>query len=193
PPASQTYLYTHSLVNSFQYLLRQRNYSPLILIPLFVLDYLCIHPFQDGNGRTARLWTLLLLYQAGFTVGKYISLERIIEQSKETYYESLEKSSQNWHEEKHDPQPWLRYFYGTLLSAYKEFEARAGAVKENTSKTKQVKDFIDRAVLPFSIADIEKEYPSISKDMIRFVIRELRDADKIYATNRGRGAKWIKK
>jgi Fic family protein len=133
------------------------------------------------------------LYHAGFTVGKYISLERIIEQSKETYYETLEKSSQNWHEENHDPQPWLRYFYGTLIRAYKEFEARAGAVRDDLSKTKQVKDFIDQAVIPFSIADIQKEYPNISKEMIRLVLRELRDEDKIYATSKGRGAKWIKK
>ena len=193
PPASQTYLYVHNLVSSYQYILRQRNYSPLILIPLFILDYLCIHPFQDGNGRTARLWALLLLYHAGYTVGKYISLERIIEESKETYYESLERSSQNWHEEKHDPKPWLHYFYGTLIKAYKEFEVRAGAVKENMSKTKLVEAFIERAVIPFCISDIQKEYPNISKEMIRLVIRELRDADKIYATSKGRGAKWIKK
>jgi len=193
PPASQTYLYVENLVSSYQYILRQRNYSPLILIPLFILDYLCIHPFQDGNGRTARLWALLLLYQAGYTVGKYISLERIIEESKETYYESLERSSQGWHEEKHDPKPWLRYFYGTLIRAYKEFETRASAVREDLSKTQQVKDFIARAILPFSIGDIQKEFPMISKGMIRRVIRELRDADKISATGKGRGAKWYKK
>lgn len=191
--AGQTYLYMHNLLNAYQYVSRQRNISPLILIPLFILDYLCIHPFKDGNGRTARLWALLLLYHAGYTVGKYISLERIVEQSKETYYESLERSSKGWHEEKHDFLPWLHYFYGMLIAAYKEFESRAGVFREDISKTKQVKAFIDRAVIPFSMTDIEKACPNISRDMIRLVLRELRDAKKIYATGRGRGAKWVRK
>ena len=157
------------------------------------MDYLCIHPFADGNGRTARLWTLLLLYHAGYTVGKYISLERIIEQSKETYYESLERSSKGWHEENHDAGPWLHYFYGTIIAAYKEFELRAGIYRENSSKTDQIKTFVNRAVLPFSIVDIEQACPGISRDMIRLILRELRDLGTIYVTGKGRGAKWVKK
>ena len=93
--------------------------DPLVIIPLTVLDFLCIHPFNDGNGRSARLLTLLLLYHSGYEVGRYISLERIFEGSKESYYETLEKSSQKWHEGKHDIKPWLTYFWGTLIRAYK--------------------------------------------------------------------------
>lgn len=193
PPASQTYLYMHSLVDAYRFVSSQRNFSPLILIPLFILDYLCVHPFKDGNGRTARLWALLLLYHAGYHVGKYISLERIIEQSKETYYESLERSSKGWHEEKHDAGPWLHYFYGTLIAAYKEFESRVGAYREDISKTDQIKAFVNRAVLAFSITDIEQACPGISRDMVRVVLRELRDSGAIYATGKGRGAKWVKK
>lgn len=193
PPASQTYLYMHNLINAYQFVSAQRNLSPLLLIPLFILDYLCVHPFKDGNGRTARLWALLLLYHAGYHVGKYISLERIIEQSKETYYESLERSSKGWHEEQHDAGPWLHYFYGTLIAAYKEFESRAGVYRADSSKTDQIKAFVNRAALPFSIADIEQSCPNISRDMIRLVLRELRDSGLIYATGKGRGAKWVKK
>lgn len=193
PPASQTYMYVHGLVTTYQFNLSQRSFSPLILIPLFVLDYLCIHPFSDGNGRTARLWTLLLLYHAGFKVGKYISLERVVEESKETYYESLEKSSKGWHDMQHNAEPWLRYFYGVLLAAYKEFESRVGVFREDASKTDQIKDFVEKAVTSFSITDIENACPNVSRDMIRRVLRELRDQDKVYSTSKGRGAKWIKK
>ena len=193
PPASQTYLYMHGLVNTYQFVSKQQNLSPLILIPLFVLDYLCIHPFTDGNGRTARLWALLLLYHAGYKVGKYISLERIIEQSKETYYESLERSSKSWHEEQHDTGPWLHYFYGVLIAAYKELESRVGVFREESSKTDQIKAYVNKAVIPFAISDIEQSCPNISRDMIRTVLRELRDTGVIYSTGKGRGAKWIKK
>ena len=193
PAASQTYLYLHNLINAYQFISKQRNFSPLILIPLFILDYLCIHPFTDGNGRTARLWALLLLYHAGYQVGKYISLERIIEKSKETYYESLERSSQGWQEEMHDVESWLHYFYGTLIAAYKEFESRAGVFREESSKTDQIKAFVNRAALPFSIMEIEQACPNISRDMIRLVLRELRDAKMIYTIGKGRGTKWIKK
>lgn len=193
PPASQTYLYLHNLVNAYQFVSKQRNFSPLVLIPLFVLDYLCVHPFTDGNGRTARLITLLLLYHAGYHVGKYISLERTVEQSKETYYESLERSSQGWHEQKHDAGPWLHYFYGVLIAAYKEFESRVGVFRQESSKTEQIKTYVNKTAMPFSISEIEQACPNISRDMIRLVLRELRNGEIIYATGKGRGAKWVKK
>jgi len=97
--------------------------DPLVLIPLAVFDFLCIHPFNDGNGRVARLITLMLLYHFGYEVGRYISLERIVEATKEGYYDTLEASSQGWHDGRHDVMPWLEYFWGTLLRAYREFGA----------------------------------------------------------------------
>jgi Fic family protein len=193
PPASQTYYYVEGLVSSYQFTSQKRSFSPLILIPLFVLDYLCIHPFKDGNGRTARLLTLLLLYHAGYKVGKYISLERIIEDSKETYYETLERSSKGWHEQNHVVDSWLHYFYGVLIAAYKELEARVGGLKEEGSKTEQIKAYIQKTIKPFSIAEIAEAFPSISRDMIRLVLRELRDNGIVASTGRGRGAKWIRK
>ncbi|MDE2028154.1 MAG: Fic family protein [Candidatus Omnitrophica bacterium] len=193
PSASQTYDYMSALVDRYLYVNKQEGISSLILIPLFVLDYLCIHPFQDGNGRTARLISLLLLYQAGYKVGKYISLERVIEDSKETYYETLETSSKGWHQAAHNAEPWLRYFYGVLIAAYKEFESRVGIFRDEVSKTDLIKAFVNKAIKPFSITEIEKECPHISRDMIRLVLRELRDAGQISSTGMGRGAKWRRK
>ena len=167
--------------------------EPLLLIPLVVLDFLCIHPFTDGNGRVSRLVTLMLLYHFNYDVGRYISLERIFEQSKETYYESLEASSQNWNTGKHDPNPWLNYFWGTLLLAYSEFEERVGAVtKGRGTKTELIRQAVNRRTSPFAISEIETDCPGISRDMVRLVLRQLRDEGIISSQGKGRGAKWLK-
>jgi Fic family protein len=167
--------------------------DPLIIIPLAVFDFLCIHPFQDGNGRVARLLTLLLLYHYGYKVGRYISLERIFEETKKSYYDTLKISSQNWHEGKHDIMPWLTYFWGVLIRAFKEFEDRVGTVTTGRgSKTEQIRLAVKRKVGPFSISDIEKDCPGISRDMIRKVLRKMRDEGEIRSTGIGRNAKWVK-
>jgi Fic family protein len=163
----------------------------LLVIPLMVLDFLCIHPFADGNGRTARLLTLLLLHRAGYDVGRYISLERVIEQSRETYYEALEASSAGWHEGKHDPYPWLEYFWGMLLHAYTEFRERAGQVLEGKgAKTALVEAAVRRRTTPFAISELAQDCPGVSRDMIRHVLRRLRAEGKVHVSGRGRGAKW---
>ena len=185
-------LYMGKLISYYNSYLKEETFDPLILIPLFVFDFLCIHPFDDGNGRIARLLTLLLLYQSGYRVGKYISLERIISDSKESYYDMLLASSNKWHEGKHDIFPWMNYFHGTLIAAYKEFETRVGVFKGKGSKTEQVKAQIERFIIPFSISDLEKACPNVTRDMIRIVLRQLRDEGKIKYTGIGRNAKWIK-
>jgi len=167
--------------------------EPLIVIPLTILDFLCIHPFADGNGRSARLLTLLLLYRAGYSVGRYISLERVIEDSRDTYYDSLERSSIEWHAGEHDPFPWLEYFWGTLLRAYEEFRERAGMLLEGRgSKTALVEAAVSRRSAPFAISEIEDDCPGVSRDMIRHVLRGLRDDGVLKVEGRGRGARWIK-
>ncbi len=168
--------------------------EPLIAVPLAVLDFLCIHPFRDGNGRMARLLTLLLLYQHRYDVGRYVSLERIIEESKETYYESLERSSQGWHEGTHDAMPWLEYFWGTLLRAYAEFEERVGTMLSGRGfKTELVRQAVARRIGPFSLGEIEADSPGVSRDMVRHVLRQMRDEGLVEAQGLGRGARWIKK
>ena len=170
---------------------RAEGVEPLIVVPLSVFDFLCIHPFRDGNGRVGRLLTLLLLYHFDYWVGRYISLERIIEESKETYYEALEASSQDWHSGKHDVHPWLRYFWGMLLRAYREFEERAGNMEAGT-RTEMIRRLVEVRKTPFAISEIEDELPNVSRDMIRFVLRQMRDEGVIESTGIGRGAKWRK-
>jgi Fic family protein len=165
----------------------------LIILPLAILDFLCIHPFTDGNGRMARLLSLLLLYHFGFEVGRYISLERIIEESKETYYEALEASSQDWHEGRHDSHPWLSYFWGVLLAAYKEFEERVGNVRDaRGAKTALIEQAVRRRTKAFGIADIEAECPGVSRDMVRHVLRQMRSRGEVEIRGRGRTAKWAR-
>ena len=119
--------------------------EPLLLDAMFILDFLCIHPFNDGNGRMSRLLTLLLLYQSGFIVGKYISIEKIIEESKETYYEVLQDSSINWHENENDYKPFVNYMLGVIVNAYKEFESRVKLLTApNLSKADRIREIIKK-------------------------------------------------
>jgi len=167
--------------------------EPLVIIPLVVFDFLCIHPFLDGNGRVARLLTLLLLYQEGYNVGKFISLERIFEDSKESYYETLEASSQDWSQGKHDIMPWLRYFWGVMLKAYEEFEERVGTITTVWgSKKEMIIITIKHKIGHFSISEIHDSCPGISREMVRHVVKELKDQKMIVALGRGRSAKWKK-
>lgn len=167
--------------------------EPLVVIPLTILDFLCIHPFSDGNGRMARLITLLLLYKAGYHVGKYISLERIFEDSKQSYYDTLEASSIDWHESRQDVVPWTTYFWGVMIAAFKEFEKRTGSIKNYYgSKTELILQAIERKYAPFSISEIQNECPGISRVMIKTVLRKLRDEGVLRSTGVGRGAKWVK-
>lgn len=168
--------------------------EPLVVVPLAILDFLCIHPFMDGNGRVSRLLTNLLLYHHGFQVGRYVSLERVIEKSSKSYYDSLQAASQGWHEGRHDVRPWLEYFWGVLLAAYGEFEERVGAIKSGRgSKTEQIRAAVERRINPFAISDIERDCPGISRDMVRIVLRKLKAEKAIVAVGKGRGAKWLRK
>jgi Fic family protein len=178
------------LISRWDHALDQQR-EPLLLIPLAVLDFLCIHPFADRNGRTGRLLTLLLLYRSGYDVGRYISLERVIEESSDTYHEALEASSHGWHEGQHDPFPWLEYFWGVLLRAYSEFRDRAGKLLTGRgAKTALVESAVERRLRPFAISDIENDCPGVSRDMVRHVLRRMRDQGRVQVRGRGRGARW---
>ncbi len=181
------------LVKEYNIAIEHHTHDPLILIPLVILDFLCIHPFSDGNGRLSRLLTLLLLYQFDYQVGRYISIERIFEESKEGYYETLETCSKNCHDAKHDVNPWLNYFWGVLVRAYREFEERVGTITTSRgSKTEFIRNAVNRKITSFSIADIESDCPGITRDMIRRVLRQMRDEGILIASSAGRGALWKK-
>src|SRR6266446_54114 len=169
------------LHDRFDKALDSHQFEPLLLIPAYILDFLCIHPFRDGNGRMARLLTLLLLYQAGFEVGRFISLENIVEETREGYYDTLYSSSQKWHEGKHSLQPWWEYFLGVmLLSAYREFERRAGTVTSSYgAKSQMIFDAVDRLSGNFRVSDVQKICPGVSLDLIRRRLKELKAAGKI--------------
>ncbi len=180
------------MVTQYRRAVDQNSADPLVLVPLVVLDFLCIHPFSDGNGRVARLLTLLL-YQFDYRVGRFISLERIFEESKEGYYETLELSSKDWHEGLHDVQPWLDYFWGAMLRAYKEFESRVGKIDSRRGgKSDRVRSEALKRELPFSISDIERSCPGVSRDTVRMVLRALKADGLIESTGNGRSAKWRK-
>ena len=150
--------------NDFMKELERGTIDSLLLIPMFILDFLCIHPFNDGNGRMSRLLTLLLYYRAGYIVGKYISIERLIENSKETYYEALQASSAGWHENKNDYAPFVRYYLGVLLKAYEEFEDRVDYLRYRTQpKTERIAAIIDRKIGKFTKKEIIDACPDISK------------------------------
>lgn len=192
-PAVQTPQAMDLLVTRYADAIGPLAMEPMVVVPLAILDFLCIHPFSDGNGRVARLATLLLLYHHGYQVGRYISLERIIEESKKTYYEALEASSQGWHQGEHDPHPWLNYFWGTLIRAHQEFEERVGTLTTGRgSKTEIIRAAVLRRIAPFAISELQSDCPGISRDMVRVVLRDMRDEGLIEARGKGRGAKWYR-
>jgi len=167
--------------------------DPLLLIPAYVLDFLCIHPFRDGNGRIARRSTLLLLYHAGYEVGRYISLERFIEESKESYYETLYHASQHWHEGKHELRPWTEYFLGVLVAAHREFEDRVGAFKAPRGvKTEMVLNAVRGLPNRFRMRDVEGLCPSVTREMIRVVLNRLKKEGSLTCERTGPGAEWQK-
>ena len=190
-PAHLTPFQIEKLTRQYQFALNSGSHEPLVLVPLVILDFLCIHPFRDGNGRVARLLSLMLLYHFNYEVGRYISLERIIEGSKETYYETLETSSQGWHDGSHDVMPWLNYFWGVLIRAYREFEERVGAVRHGRgAKSEQVRLAVLNRNHPFAISDIEADCAGVSRDMVRHVLRQMKVEGLIAPRGHGRGAKW---
>jgi len=183
-----------SLVADWQHCTEDRWAHPLIAIAAFNLDFLCIHPFRDDNGRVSRLALLLQCNQLGYEVGRYISLERLIEENKDRYYETLEQSSQGWHEGKHDLWPYINYVLSILKLAYREFAERVGEVKEpRGSKTDLVLSAINRFSDEFTVAQLEQACHGVSRDMIRRVLRAQQSAKLIECKGRGPAARWVKK
>ena len=150
-------------------------------------------PFSDGNGRMARLLTLLLLYQTGYEVGRYVSLEKVIEETKEQYYETLEQSSVGWHEGEHNLLPWIDYFLVMLLKSYQRFEERVGQTsdvkRQKGWKAKKVQEVINHMIADFTINDIQERCPGISRPTIQRMLNELGQDNIIECINRGRNAR----
>jgi Fic family protein len=165
----------------------------LLLAAAYVFDFLMIHPFQDGNGRLSRLLTLLLLYHGGYEVGRFVSIEKLIGDSRTTYYESLQRSTPGWRDGEHDVWPWTNYFLGVLVAASKEFEARVGALGGRGSKAELVKQFIRSSIKDtFTFDDVRKAAPGVSDVYIGKILRRLRDEGALSSSGTGRGARWTR-
>lgn len=192
-PAKDTPNFMKDLVKLYDDATKDYRVPPLVLLAALNLDFLCIHPFRDGNGRVSRLLLLMGCYHLGFEVGRYISLERLIEQNKIRYYETLEQSSQGWHEVKHDPWPYINYILSIIKMAYREFEQRLGRLQSpKGEKTSLVLHAIDSALGPFSVTEIQNRCPNVSVEMVRRVLKNLRAKKHIECLGRGQNARWQK-
>lgn len=191
-PAWETPEYVNAICAEYDDALRDGEIDALALIPMFILDFLCIHPFNDGNGRMSRLLTLLLLCRAGYTVGKYISIEKLIADSKETYYEVLQDSSYNWHDGKNDYAPFVRYMLGIVVAAYREFESRAALIVDSDySKPDRVREVIKGRIGPITKSEIMKECPDISQVTVQRALSDLLKSEQIIKLGGGRYTKYV--
>ena len=188
----ETENYFDKMVEAYRKALKE-NIPTLILIPVLIHDFLYIHPFDDGNGRMSRLLTLLLLYKFGYFVGRYISIEMLIEESKESYYEELKRSSEKWHTGENDEIPFIRYMLGVLLKAYEECDDRFNFIgNEKLTSPERVLSVIQRSLEPLSKKDIMILCPDISQRTIERALKELYDNSKIKQVGSGRSTKYVK-
>ncbi len=175
------------LCKAYEDITKDGKADPLLTIPVFILDFLCIHPFNDGNGRLSRLLTLLLLYRSGYIVGKYVSIERLIERSKETYYEVLLQSSENWYERKNDYAPFVKYMLGIIVSAYRDFETRIQCLTiSGLSKPDRVREIIKAALGKITKAEIMDKCPDISPITVQRALSDLIESGQVVKLGGGR-------
>ena len=193
-PAFQTAEAMEALCSEFNSAIDRSEYDPLLLIPMFILDFLCIHPFNDGNGRMSRLLTLLLLYRSGYIVGKYISMEMLIEKTKETYYEALQNSSIGWHDNTSDYTSFVRYYLGVVLKGYNDFQDRVEHLKyRKISKTERLKAVFEKKLGIIKKSDIATLCPDISETTIERSLKELLESRYIEKVGKGRATGYAKK
>lgn len=194
-PASavETPMAMESLCANFRRAMDAGKFDSLLLMPMFIFDFLCVHPFHDGNGRMSRLLTLLLLYRSGFAVGKYISLEMLIENSKAEYYEALRLSSDGWYENENDLKPFVEYLLGIVLKAYRELEDRVeGMVKSRMSKSDRIRAVFDTTLGKIAKKDILAKCPDISVAMVELTLKAMLDDGSIRKIGNGRATAYAR-
>ena len=179
------------LCKAYQEILSDAQVDPLLVIPMFILDFLCIHPFLDGNGRMSRLLTLLLLYKNGYYVGRYISIEKLIETTKDQYYDALQASSAGWHEGENDYSPFVVYMLGIITAAYREFMERTALVEERkVSKPERIEEMLQKKLGTFTKTEIQEEFPNIGQATIQRTLAKLQKENKIIKLGDGRYTKY---
>ena len=185
-PAWETPEAVNQLCAAYKKVLEEPNVDPLLIMPMFILDFLCIHPFRDGNGRMSRLLTLLLLYQAGYYVGKYISIEKLIERTKESYYEELQASSTGWHEEENDYAPFVKYLLGVVVASYREFFERTKLITSvKMSKPERIAEEIRNHIGTITKAELVEQVPDVSQTTVQRTLTELTKQGKILKLGAG--------
>jgi len=187
----QTPLAVEELCNEYEKAISSYNIDPLLVIPVFIHDFLCIHPFNDGNGRMSRLLTTLLLYKSGYLIGKYISLEKKIQVTKQEYYDALSESSNGWIDNRNDDTPFIKYLLGTIISAYRDFEERVNLVSKKVSAKDLVINAINKKLGKFNKNDIQEFCPTISIKSIEKALKELCDENKIKKIGSGRATFYV--
>lgn len=191
-PAWETPDSIEALCDAFDDAIARNEADPLLIIPMFILDFLCIHPFNDGNGRMSRLLMLLLLYRAGYIVGKYISIEKVIETTKDTYYEALQSSSQGWHEEENDYAHFVRYMLGVILSAYRDFYSRVRVLTTSgMSKPDRIREIIKDTLGKITKTEIMQKCPDISQVTVQRTLNDLIKNGDIIKIGGGRYTSYI--
>ena len=191
-PAWETPDAIEALCDAFDDAIARNEADSLLIIPMFILDFLCIHPFNDGNGRMSRLLTLLLLYRAGYIVGKYISIEKAIEQTKDTYYEALQSSSQGWHEEENDYAHFVRYMLGVVLSAYRDFSSRVRVLATSgMSKPDRISEIIKDTLGKITKTEIMQKCPDVSQVTVQRTLNDLVKNGDIIKIGGGRYTSYI--
>lgn len=184
-----------NLCNAYDQASANEKIDPLILIPAFICDFLCIHPFNDGNGRMSRLLTLLLLYKNGYNVGKYISIEKQIEKTKDRYYDALEEADAGWHEEKNDPTPFIRYMLQVILACYTEFEERVGLMDERESGSTAydiVKRYTEEKIGKFTRAEVVAHCPSIGRSSVLAALKKLAEEGAVIREGSGKSTYYVR-
>ena len=191
--AVETPAYMQELCQRFNRLWAQSSIDQLVIAFAFIFDFLCIHPFTDGNGRVSRLLTVLLLHKMNIDITRYISYERLVEETKESYYQILRDVSQDWHRGQHHLLPWIEYNIGLLIAGYKELDERINVLDfEKGSKTHWVLEMVDDLPEEFSIGELVHLCPGVSRPMIRHILETLRKENKLISLGTGRSAKWQK-
>jgi Fic family protein len=191
--AARTPFAIDDLIDRYKRAVAAGEHHPVLLSGLFILDLLVIHPFEDGNGRVARVLTNAMLIEHGYTIGRYVSLEQAIAESADAYYQALLESTHGWHDGTSDPWPWLGYFTSVLADTYAVFADRAAAAKTPGTKQQRVRDHIlRRAPVTFRLADIRIAVPGVSDQTIRLVLEQLKNEGKVRADGTGRAATWTR-
>lgn len=190
-PAWETAAAVEALCAAFEQAMGSEQIDPLLLIPMFILDFLCIHPFNDGNGRMSRLLTTLLLYRSGFYVGKYVSLEAKIAKNKDLYYEALAAAQPGWHDGTEDVVPFIKYLLGTILAAYKDFEDRMALVEIKLPALEMVRRASHNKIGRFNKQDIRELCPTLSDSSIEGALRKLVASGELRKEGKGKNTCYI--